>query len=316
MEVYEAYQKSVITEREKESIRRYLGFQHTGINILADLTPERYLQLEKSGWLLPKNGEEVKQLIEEFVNVYSAMYKNKENYRGGKLVRGTSVAEVEKLGSEFNQLVSTSTDEQIAKRFTEYQNGALLHLYVRNGVPFLNAEEYREQDSESEQEIILAPFCTVTGIEKEHKIEGFQNYSIAVGAPRLQSKSPEELNELMEEVVQGFSQNIDNIKERQNFSKVREFREKLQALLKGMCRQKELEFDKAKQVIKQDKVRQAEEAKRKEQEEAKMREEEAKRRAEQTKKDKVAEIIFKAEKNPENSQNLSFRNHESLSRVA
>ncbi len=199
MGVYEDYKKTV-TEQEKESIKRYLRYQHTKINILADLTPERYKQLEKKGWDLPKNGEEVKQLIEDFVSIYSAMYKNKENYQSKHLIRGTSETEVAKLSSEFNQFVSTSTDEQIAKRFTEYQNGALVYVYPRNGVPFLNAEEYREEQA-SEQEIILAPFCTINSIEKDHKIEGIQNYSIVVEAPRLQSKSSEELDKLMEEVT-------------------------------------------------------------------------------------------------------------------
>lgn len=164
MEVYEAYQKSVITEQEKISIKRYLGFEHTGMNILADLTPELYKQLEKIGWYLPKSEEEIKEKIQDFVNVYSAMYKNRNNYCERNLVRGTSVSKVEKLGSQFNQMISTSINEDIAKRFTEYSNGALIHFQVGNGVPFLNAEEFREEHNASEEEIIIAPFCTINNI--------------------------------------------------------------------------------------------------------------------------------------------------------
>ncbi len=106
-----------------------------------------------------------------------------------------------------------------------------------------------------------------------------------------------------------------------------EFKEKLQTLLKGMCRQREQEIDKAEQVIEQNKIRQAEEPQMKEEEWDKKRVQEVKKwreegtkiraqieterreeeriKAEQDKRDKVQEIIFKAERNPENAKNLN-----------
>ena len=62
-----------------------------------------------------------------------------------------------------------------------------------------------------------------------------------------------------------------------------EFKEKLQTLLKGMCRQREQEIDKAEQVIEQNKIRQAEEPQMKEEEWDKKRVQEVKKWREETK---------------------------------
>lgn len=87
--------------------------------------------------------------------------------------------------------------------------------------------------------------------------------------------------------------------------KIEDFRNKLQALLKGLCRQKEQEYDKAKEVIEQEKLRQAKEAEKRKQEEAKEAEEQEIMKAEQIKKDRIQEITSKAEENPQNAQNLN-----------
>ena len=65
MELEEAYKKIDISFEEYGSIERYLGFKHTSINILADLTPKRYQSLSNSGWKLPENEEELKKKSEE-----------------------------------------------------------------------------------------------------------------------------------------------------------------------------------------------------------------------------------------------------------
>jgi len=46
MELTEAQELTKLSSIEHSSIQRYLGFQHTGINILANLTPFTY-QIKK-----------------------------------------------------------------------------------------------------------------------------------------------------------------------------------------------------------------------------------------------------------------------------
>ena len=82
MELLEAYEKLKISKEERQSIERYVGFSHTSINILGDLTPQNYKRL-KEGWKLPENKEEIKKCVEDFVNVYAAMCK-KNRYSSSK----------------------------------------------------------------------------------------------------------------------------------------------------------------------------------------------------------------------------------------
>ena len=96
MELNEAYSKIRVTPEEEASIKRYLNFEHTEMNLLADFRPELYLKLQSAGWAISTSPSEIKEKIEDFVNIYSAMYKNSENY-GGYLVRGTAVSEISSL---------------------------------------------------------------------------------------------------------------------------------------------------------------------------------------------------------------------------
>lgn len=47
MDINEAYKMKYVSAEEEASIQRYLGFQHTSMNILADLKPEYYRDLAK-----------------------------------------------------------------------------------------------------------------------------------------------------------------------------------------------------------------------------------------------------------------------------
>ena len=60
MELQEAYELTQISHKEISAIERYLGFKHTSINILADLSASRFKELESSGWSLPETTEELK----------------------------------------------------------------------------------------------------------------------------------------------------------------------------------------------------------------------------------------------------------------
>ena len=115
MDTKEAYKIASISKKEIGSVERYLGFQHTSINILGDLSPKAYENLTKSGWYLPSSIEDVKQAIEDFVNVYAVMYKetkyrisNGQTRSFNNLVRGTSNKRASVLYNFATHFLSTS----------------------------------------------------------------------------------------------------------------------------------------------------------------------------------------------------------------
>ncbi len=354
MELKDAYQNMRVSDEERKSIERYLGFQHTSMNILGNLDPYSYARLDKAGWSLPENEEDVKQYIQDFVNVYSAMYKESRGRTPyGHLIRGTSNKEVRSLHKETDHLLSSSTKEEIAKTFCEYGDAALVRINVGEGVPFLDAEDYRNENSRDEAEIIIAPFCKVSTPEHQSSYNGYNYYKINVQKPELEEKSQEEIDGLFDKVVAGFTNNIKEMKEynalkdrreyldrqykmasergdredlkyiSQDQKKVadqsfelykstREFKENLQSLLKGMCKQKELEIDKSYEVIQEEQKRKAEEAK-KIQEEEKLRQEALKK--EQERQGAISDIRFKKEATPVNTFRLENTINDAYNRL-
>ena len=222
MELSDAKRIVNITGEERKSIGNYLTYRHTAINMLADFNPENYEFLKNKGWYLPESLEDVKKDIEDFVNVYSAMYKNAKHhnlsdsigYRESKnLIRGTSVTRMKNLEGTSNQFLSMSTDELIAKRFCEYGDSALVQVNVSSGVPFLNAEEYRGEYSDNEKEIIVAPFTRISRKQDLGKKGDYNCYSIHIDNPGIRSIPNEEVENLGEDIYSNFEQQIIDIKE-------------------------------------------------------------------------------------------------------
>lgn len=222
MEIREAKRIVNITGEERKSIGNYLTYRHTAINMLADFNPKNYEFLKNKGWYLPESLEDIKKDIEDFVNVYSAMYKNAKHhnlsdsigYRESKnLIRGTSVTRMKNLEGTSNQFLSMSTDELIAKRFCEYGDSALVQVNVSSGVPFLNAEEYRGEYSDNEKEIIVAPFTRISRKQDLGKKGDYNYYSIHIDNPGIRSIPNEEVENLGEDIYSNFEQQIIDIKE-------------------------------------------------------------------------------------------------------
>ena len=86
--------KIPLTEDEIKAIQAYSGYKHAKINIIADLQPEKIDNLSKKGWDLEISREELKKLIEEFINIYSVIYKQGEYELSTTLYRGTTKDEV------------------------------------------------------------------------------------------------------------------------------------------------------------------------------------------------------------------------------
>ena len=322
MELTEAQELTKLSSIEHSSIQRYLGFQHTGINILANLTPFTYQNLSQKGWYLPQNEEDLKQAIEDFVNLYSAMYKESKNSGTRRsLIRGTSNTQANHLHGSTEQFLSTTTDEGIAKTFCEYNNAALVRINIASDVPFLNAYEYRSENLADEKEVIIAPFCKISKSEYAGHFGEYSRYTINLEKQELEGKTQEEIDGLSSDVLTNFVQNISDMKEfvhltefieilqgryqrakgdreeqryisqsmDDTYKKIDEYRHKtygfaskLKGLLMGLCKQKELEIDKAYELVEQDRQKRKEEAERKKAEEQALKEAQEKEEARQT----------------------------------
>jgi len=341
MDLKEANDVLQFSEEEIDSIRRYVKEEPINVNILSDFSPKTYMSLKSvGGWRIAEESEEIAQNIQDFVNLYAAMYKvSKQSNIGQVLSRGTSNEKISRMSDSIPQFWSTSTDERIAKSFTKFNDGALVHIYVGAGVPFLDPTPYRSENRFDEHEIILAPFCKAR-VEGEGKYDGFTYYRVTVQKTQLEERKIEELDALYDEIMVNFSQNIKDIKalecaelEVESFNRAYEqakgnlreqayiieeskkveaererlkmstsnFREKLQILLQGFCKQKEIEIDKAHEVIQEDRARKKAEREAREAEEAAQKEAAMQEKARQK---LIAELSGKLEQNPQNSSTL------------
>ena len=351
MNLEEAKDIIYLSKEEISSIQRYLNYEHMNINILSDFSPKTYLSIKATSWEIDEKPEELARNIQDFVNLYSAMYKESRGKSVNQsLVRGTNNKRVEDIQGVTTQFLSTSKDESIAKTFAGIDDSALMNIRVGERVPFLDPTPYRSENRFDEREIILAPFCQAS-VEYTDRYNGYTHYKVIMSKPILDRKEPEELATLQEEVISGFSQNIQDIKDldylafriesmnrayvqakgdkaEQDYAieearkareeqerlraKTSDFKDKLQALLKGLCRQKEIEIDQAHELVEADKTRRKEEDVRKRAEEL-----------ESARKAKVNELITKTEQNSENSSTLEnailntydeFVHHEQMAR--
>lgn len=341
MDLKEANTILRFSEEEITAIQRYLGFKHLNINILADFGLNTYQSLKDTAWSIDEDPEEIAQNIQDFVNLYSAMYKESKtsNPPHSILVRGTSNARIHSIQGKNLQFLSTTTSEAIAKTFSEYGDDAIAHMRVGAGVPFLDTTPYRSENVRDEFEIVLAPFCS-TRVERGGTHNGYTHYQVIMQKTILEEKKPEELDALSDEIMVNFSQNLKDIKELDHLEfklesldrayaqaqgdreeqgyilddkkKVQEeydklvsstygFKHKLQDLLQGLCKQKEVEIDKAHEVIQEDRARRKAEREAKEAEEAAQKEAAEKEEARQK---LVSELSGKLEQNPQNSSSL------------
>lgn len=206
-EYYRDFEALKISEEEVKSIQTYISYAHTGMNVLLDLDPEMLKDLNSKGWNIDLNlsPENIKENMEHLQKIYSAMYKNSKTKPSiSSVYRGTTQKEIEKLkrNSEFTRFVSTSNDNEVAKRFTEYEKGALITIKPADDVPYLVMDEFLAETQVSEDEILLAPFCDagrVTEYYSEEK-DGYKKYSISVNKKEFTEVSKDEENNLEKEI--------------------------------------------------------------------------------------------------------------------
>ncbi len=181
-------------------------------------------------------------------------------------------------------IISTSLDEDIAKTFTPYgEDASILRIRTEEDLPSLYIEPYREDDRKNEEEVLILPFTKVKKLEHTSDWNGYAYYDAFLEKEDLEEVPKQELETLKAQLMEGFDyyieqatqcteleENIEYIyrglrqnglsmEDRQYLSeqldeksskytelkrKVDEYQKQFSRMLKGMCKEKELEIDK------------------------------------------------------------------------
>ncbi len=172
------YECLKVTEKEKSAIQRYMSFNHTNMNILLNLEASVIDKLNSKGWYIDLTPENINRNLENLQEIYSAMYKNsKKNPIKTSTYRGTRNEEIEK-SSMGNRFLSTSIDENIAMRFTQYNNGAIINIRKEANVPYLVMDNFLDETQASEEEILISPFCRVKNLQEYYSNSNVKNYRV------------------------------------------------------------------------------------------------------------------------------------------
>ena len=343
----EARRIKEISDEEIAAVNRYVGFDHAGINILANLNVDSYESIRKH-WLFPENENELKKYIKDFVNIYSVMCKtSKGKSLIGELIRSVQNQFLPKSGEEMTRFLSCATEEEKSVNSGNFWGTTVLHINAPQNVPFLDVEEFKRytgNDSKDESEIILPPFCKVANIQhmyggKSTSNNCYSHYRMRITPPQMNERGDETTEELMEKVISGFAQNMQNIKEAlserdmpeiwqqrcknitdtsdkafcseqytasierytQLSKQIEQYRDKLQILLKRLCRERERQIAEADNVIANAEKQRAESERKKLEQQ---RIEEEKRVQEQTRISHISSMRMKILESPEKENQL------------
>lgn len=193
---YSKFKSLELNDEEINAIQEYIGPFHTSLNSVLDVDPKVILMLMNKGWLIDLSKEKIAQNIDVLEKIYSAMYKQSKvlSKYPNTLYRGTSINEVEMLqaGKQYSRFLSTSQDKEISKRFSEYNNGAIVNVKMTENVPYLIMDRYLDETSVSEEEILIAPYSKVKSIKKDNY---FNNSSFSEYDMVLEKQEYKEIDE-------------------------------------------------------------------------------------------------------------------------
>ncbi len=279
-----------LNEEEIKAIKDYTGYQHTAINMIGSLDYKKLQKSIKAGWKMPEKKEELEQLINKFINIYSVIYKKGENSSLGNIYRGVTDSELRDFeqNEKINKILSTSCSEEIAKTFLPYEKNGLLRINTTNKIKRLYIEQYRDKDRRNEKEILIEPFCTVKTSQFVSKWNGINYYNVSLDREELPDISNDEIMILENECINNFEEYLENsrkyselqseneflyfqlrgqridIREWQEqddkisvklsciTKELEEYQDKFLKMIKGKCRQKEIQIDKEKEKIKKE----------------------------------------------------------------
>lgn len=299
--------KLPLTEEEIESIKNYTGIAHVKINCIADLDYKKMKALQDEGWSTNMTTEELKRTIQEFVNLYTAIYKAGAKGPRSALYRATSKQQIEEIKSkkEIASFTSTSLKEECAKSkyFAGYgKESVILRLREDEELPSLYIEPYKEDAGFGEEEVLILPFTKVKKIQHTSNWNGYTYYDASLEKEALEQVPSEELETLQSQLLEGYEtyrkqaeecieleDNFEYVSMRirqNNLSRedkeylseqlneksaryselkksVKKYQNQFKKMIKGMCKEKELEIDKQREDIQ---IRQIEEKQRKDKE--------------------------------------------------
>lgn len=246
MEVKMGYKERLPSEIEEiESLKRYIGFENTKINMLANMNPERILKKNTDDLQINISPNDFENSIKDFINVYGMIYGNGDNRDSFRLYRGTT--EEKLYEDKYVYPISTSLDKDIAKTFGD---GTLVKINTENGLPCLNIEPYRDMGQRDEAEVLVLPFSTVKKRELLNEVKGDTYYNLTLEKEELPEISDDEMQSLKEQCINGFENfwkqiNNTNQDNQELNESIKQYKLTYIKLLKGLCRQRELDKDKA-----------------------------------------------------------------------
>ena len=220
MDLEEAKKVVEINEVEKASLDKYQGPFHVAINTLIDLTPSGYEKIAKS-WKLPDTKEEFESVMDDFINVNSAIYKYSKAHSNEMvmetLYRGTGNKDVARLKKDKKslQFISTTTSKQEAKSIHPvYGDAALVTIHIGDDVPRINTKEFLN-GKKDENEILISPFALIKDKKEVSRYDGYTYYDVEIENVKKEEKDidVQELKNRREKVVEGFSDYRKNMKD-------------------------------------------------------------------------------------------------------
>lgn len=268
-------------DEEIQSLQRYSGPLHAKINVLGDLDFERIAKMHNKGWNMKSSKAEIQDLIKDFVNIYGLIYRDGKT-GNSRLIRGTTTDEVKniKSGDEISGALSTTLNEDIAKRFcTDYNNAVIMKIETIGDLPHCYIEKQKEDNLDNEKEVLILPFSKVKDIQFVSEWEDTKYYNVILERGELPELSEETITQLEKDCIDGYEQIIEaarkcealkseyerlsqlnpiDIQEikliNQDKDKILEeyiianeeisnYRTKFKQMLKGLCKQREIYID-------------------------------------------------------------------------
>lgn len=191
-------------------------------------------------------------------------------------------------GKHVKSVISTSLEEDIAKNFTPYgKEAAILRIRTEKDLPYLYVESLKEEGKRKEEEILILPFTRVKKIEHTSDWNGYAYYDATLEKEKLEEIPKKELETLKVQLIENYDYYKEQVEEciglensieyvymslRQNdlskedkqylseqldekssrYTELRrdidEYQTQFSKMLKGMCKEKELEIDKQQEV--------------------------------------------------------------------
>lgn len=202
-------------DEEIQSIQRYSGPLHAKINVLGDLDFERIAKMHNKGWNMKSSKAEIQDLIKDFVNIYGLIYRDGKMGHS-RLLRGTITDEVKniKSGDEISGALSTTLDEDIAKRFcSDYNNAVIMRIETIGDLPHCYIEKQKEDNLDNEKEVLILPFSKVKDIQFVSEWEDTKYYNVTLERGELPELSDETLSDLRKSCINGYEQFIEQVKQ-------------------------------------------------------------------------------------------------------